>query len=182
MLYKYKELLKIPKYNSNEKIFDAINNRKLFKMQCGLYSDKEKTSELEEIAKKYEKCIFTSDTAFFYYGLTDNIPKKYFVATKKKAKKINDNRIVQTFMEDKYFLIGDSYLYYNNVKIRIYDKERMLIELVRNRNSISYDMYKEIINNYRVNINELNLLKLQEYINEFSNGANILTIIEREVL
>ena len=52
-------------------------------------------------------------------------------------------------MDDKYFDIGDSFIYYNDIKIRIYDKERMLIELVRNKNKISYDMYKEIINNYR---------------------------------
>lgn len=182
MLYKYNDLLKKTKYDSNSKIMEAIESKKLFKLQCGLYSDKEKISELEEIAKKYEKNIFTSDSAFFYHGLTDNIPKKYYVSTKKKAKKIIDDRIIQTYMEDKYFLIGDSYLYYNNIKIRIYDKERMLIELVRNKNSISYDMYKEIINNYRENINQLNLLKLQEYLSKFSNGENILSTIEKEVL
>lgn len=36
-------------------------------------------------------------------------------------------------MDDKYFDIGDTFIKYNNIKIRVYDKERMLIELVRNK-------------------------------------------------
>ncbi len=33
--------------------------------------------------------------------------------------------------------------------INIYDKERMLIELIRNKNQMAFDYYKEIISNYR---------------------------------
>lgn len=85
-------------------------------------------------------------------------------------------------MDDKYFDIGASEIYYNNVKIRIYDKERLLIELVRNKNNISYDMYKEIIGNYRQIIYELNLLKLQTYLNKFKNSSKYLKMIQEEVL
>jgi len=59
-------------------------------------------------------------------------------------------------MDDKYFDIGDTFIKYNNIKIRVYDKERMLIELVRNKKNIPYDMYKEIVNNYRKIIESLN--------------------------
>ena len=85
-------------------------------------------------------------------------------------------------MDDKYFDIGDSFIYYNNIKIRIYDKERMLIELVRKKNKISYDMYKEIINNYRDIIDSLNILKLQGYLEKFNDGEKYLKIIQEEVL
>jgi len=158
MIYKYSEL------KNNNKIKQAIENKLLFKLDCGLYSDKEKVSDLEIIAKLYEKAILNSDSAYFYHGLTDNIPRNYYLATKKRARKIVDKRIVQTFSVDKYFLIGEEFIYYNNIKIRIYDKERMLIELVRNKNKISYDMYKEIINNYRNIVDNLNFLKLQKYL------------------
>lgn len=75
-------------------------------------------------------------------------------------------------MEDKYWNIGKTEINYNNIKIKIYDKERMLIELVRYKNKISYDMYKEIINNYRLIIDKLDLLKLQDYLNNFKNLVN----------
>ena len=85
-------------------------------------------------------------------------------------------------MDDRYFNIGITYIYYNNVKIKIYDKERMLIELVRNKNNMSYDMYKEIINNYRSIVDELNFLKLQDYLSNFKNKDKYLKIIQEEVL
>lgn len=182
MIYKYSELLKKRIYNSDIEIKKAINDERLFKIDFGLYSDKKINSKLEIISKKYENYVFNSDSAFFYHGLTDNIPLKYHLAGKRGAQKIKNNEIVQTYMDDKYFEIGDSFIYYNNVKLRIYDKERMLIELVRNKNSISYDMYKEIINNYRNIINSLNLLKLQDYLSKFNDGEKYLRIIQEEVL
>ena len=182
MLYRYSELLKSNKFNSDKKIKDALNENKLFKLDCGFYSDKNEYSELEFISKKYSNAIFNSDSAYFYQGLTDNIPTKYYLSTKKKARKIINDKIVQTFMEDKYYDIGLTEIYYNNVKIKIYDKERLLIELVRNKNNISYDMYKEIINNYRQIIDDLNLLKLQTYLKNFKNNTKYLKIIQEEVL
>lgn len=182
MIYKYSELLKKRIYNSDIEIKKAINDERLFKIDFGLYSDKKINSKLEIISKKYENYVFNSDSAFFYHGLTDNIPLKYHLAGKRGAQKIKNEDIIQTFMDDKYFEIGDSFIYYNSVKLRIYDKERMLIELVRNKNSISYDMYKEIINNYRNLINSLNLLKLQDYLSKFNDGEKYLRIIQEEVL
>ena len=85
-------------------------------------------------------------------------------------------------MDDKYFEIGDTFIFYNNIKLRIYDKERMLIKLVRNKNNISYDMYKEIINNYRNIIDSFNLLKLQDYLSKFNDGEKYLKIMQEEVI
>lgn len=182
MIYKYSELLKKRIYNNDIEIKKAINDEKLFKIDFGLYSDKKINSKLEIFSKKYENYIFNSDSAFFYHGLTDNIPLKYYLSGKRGAQKIKNEDVVQTFMDDKYFEIGDSFIFYNNVKLRIYDKERMLIELVRNKNSISYDMYKEIINNYRNIIDSLNLLKLQDYLSKFNDGEKYLRMIQEEVL
>ena len=67
-------------------------------------------------------------------------------------------------MEDKYWNIGKAEINYNNIKIKIYDKERMLIELVRHKNKISYEMYKEIINNYRLIIDKLDLLNYTNFL------------------
>lgn len=182
MIYKYNELIKNNVYKSDVDIKKAISTEKLFKIEFGLYSDKKINSKLEIISKKYENYIFNNDSAFFYHGLTDNIPLNYHLAGKRGAQKIKNDSIVQSYIDEKYFLIGDSYINYNNIKIRIYDKERMLIELVRNKNNISYDMYKEIINNYRNIIDSLNLLKLQDYLDKFIEGEKYLKIIQEEVL
>ena len=57
----------------------------------------------------------------------------------------------------------------------------MLIELVRNKNSIAFDYYKEIIINYREIADEIDMSLLAEYLEKFTNGKNIFEIIHREV-
>ena len=57
----------------------------------------------------------------------------------------------------------------------------MLIELVRNKNSIAFDYYKEIISNYREIVDEIDMSLLAEYLEKFTNKKNISEIIHREV-
>ena len=156
MVYKYIELTEKGIYKSDVEIKNALKKNKIYKIEFVLYSVKRVNSKLEIISKKYDKYIFNSDSTFFYWGLIDNIPENYYFAIKSGYQKIKDDNIVQTYMDDKYFDIGDTFIKYNNIKIRVYDKERMLIELVRNKKNIPYDMYKEIVNNYRKIIESLN--------------------------
>ena len=172
MIYKYRELK--DKGLDNYNISKKIENKELYKIEKGLYSDTEKYNHLEYIVKKYPNAIFTSESAFFYLGLTDVIPNKYFLATPNNVSKIKNEKVEQIF-------IGKSQINYNNVQINIYNKERMLIELVRNKNSIAFDYYKEIIINYREIADEIDMSLLAEYLEKFTNGKNIFEIIHREV-
>ena len=182
MIYKYNELMKTEKYNHATKIKKALTNNLLFKLEDGLYSDKKNNSELEVISKLYDGAIFTGQSAYFYHGLTDIIPKYYYLDTKRKARKIIDERIKQTFSVEEYFEVGKSTINYNNVEMVIYDKERMLIELFRNKNILPFDMYKEIVENYRKNIDKINMLRLEEYLDLFKNNDNLFNSIQLEVL
>lgn len=179
MIYTHKELKNegLDNYNINKK----VEKKELYKIEKGLYSDTEKYNKLEYIVKKYPNSIFTSESAFFYLGLTDYIPTKYFLATKHNALKIENDKIEQIFMSNHFFEVGKSERNYNNVKINIYNKERMLIELVRNKNTYSFDYYKEIINNYRESADKIDMSLLADYLKEFTNGKNIFEIIHREV-
>ena len=67
----------------------------------------------------------------------------------------------------------------NNVNI--YDRERLLIELIRKRASIPFDYYKEIIRNYRQISDELDMYKIEQYVSLFKNEVNLFDILQREV-
>ena len=71
---------------------------------------------------------------------------------------------------------------YNNSSIRIYDKERMLIELVRFKKKIPMDYYKEIIQNYRKLTFELDFGLVEDYASLFRNGKTLLNSIQMEIL
>lgn len=67
-----------------------------------------------------------------------------------------------------------------NAEKRIYDQERMLIELIRNRKNLPFDYYKEIIINYRHRTDSLDIEKLQEYISMFPWQNHIFETVQLE--
>ena len=73
---------------------------------------------------------------------------------------ISPNKIKQIRMKEELYNLVKTEIDYEGIKINIYDKERMLIDLARNKNQIGYDLYKEIISNYRKLANSLVLYSL----------------------
>ena len=65
--------------------------------------------------------------------------------------------------------------------VNIYDKERMLIELIRYKSKLPYELYKEVLNNYRKIKDKLNFIKLYKYAQSFNNSY-IMKTIETEVM
>ena len=179
MILLYKEL--INKYNSDYKIKKLIDEGKIIKVEKGIYSDNENVNYLEILTKKYPDAVFTMNSAFYYHNLTDVIPDKEYLAIKRDSTKISDDRIKVIYYQDKFFDIGKTTIKVNGVEINIYDKERMLIELIRNEKSIGFDYYKEIINNYREIKDELNIKKISEYISKYAIEDYLYDVIIKEV-
>jgi len=175
----YKELISDGITDKNIK--NMILEEKLFKIEKGYYSSSKTYEEIELITKKYPNSIITLDSAFYYYGLSNIKPNKYHLATLHKAKVIKNDKIKQLFIKEKIFDIGKSILNYNNIMINIYDKERLLIELIRNKNKFDIYYYEEIINNYKKIVNYLDINKIYSYLDNFTYNEKILEEIEREL-
>ena len=88
MLYSYAQCIKM--FGTDKKLKKALKQKQIYKIEKGVYSDKEYESELAVISMKYPNAIFTLNSAFYYYGLTDVIPDLYgsiFCQLLKKLKK-----------------------------------------------------------------------------------------------
>lgn len=179
MIYTYEQC--IDKYGSDYQIKKRILEGSLYKLEKGYYSNTKYSSYLELISIKYPKAILTMDSAFYYHNLTDVIPEKYYLATDKDAAKIADKDIKQVFVSADILEIGAEEIEYNGDRIRIYDKERLLIETVRNKSKLSYDYYKEIIQNYREILLTLDIQKIQEYAELFPKKRLINQRLRDEV-
>lgn len=179
MVYYYKELLEngFNRYQIEKK----VSNGELFKIEKGIYSDEKFPSELSVITKKYPKAIITLNSAFFYYGLTDKIPNYYYLATDKKSRSIKNDSVKQIFTKKELLSIGLTKMTIEDVDVNIYDKERMLIELIRYKSKLPYELYKDVINNYRRIKDKLNFIKIYKYAQNFNNSYIIKTI-ETEVM
>ncbi len=179
MILLYKELIK--QYKSDYGIKKLIKTGKIFKIEKGIYSDNNNVNYLEVLTKKYPNAIFTLDSAFYYHNLTDVIPEKECLALRRNSTKISDDRVKVIYYQDKFFEIGKSILRVNGIEIPIYDKERMLVELIRNRKTLGFDYYKEIIGNYREIKDSLNTKKIAEYISKFAIEDYLYDVIMKEV-
>lgn len=179
MILTYKEC--IEEYGNDYQLEKAVREDSLYKIEAGIYSTQKYTSDLEVIMKKYPKAILTEDYAYYYHDLTDVIPEKYYIATGAKAAKLSDPRIVQIYIRDDLLLLGVEEKEIDGAKVRIYDKERMLIELLRNKNSMPYDLYKEIIGNYRKIIEDLEIWRIQDYAEIFPKSKMIKKALQEEV-
>jgi hypothetical protein len=180
MLFTYNEA--IEKCGSAYKMSQDINNKKIFKLEEGIYSTEENVPEIGIIMKKYPKAVLTGEYAFYIHGMTNLIPDLYDLATPSKAAKLKDNRIRQIYVRDDIFPLGIEEKEVNGITVRIYDKERMLIELLRNKNSMPYDLYKEILVNYREELNRLQIWRIQEYAIRFPKSKMISKALDVEVM
>lgn len=179
MILLYKEL--VEQHKSDYEIKKLIEDGKIFKIEKGLYSDSQNINYLEVLNKKYPNAIFTMDSAFYFHNLTDVIPNKIHLAIERNSSRINDEKINQILTIKKLFEIGKTQMIVEGATINVYNKERMLIELIRNKKQMAFDYYKEIISNYRKIINDLDVSKIEEYIEVFPNEEHIFEILQGEV-
>lgn len=180
MLYSYAQCIKM--FGTDKKLKKALKQKQIYKIEKGVYSDKEYESELAVISMKYPNAIFTLNSAFYYYGLTDVIPDFYFLSTSKEVKKIRDKRVKQKYENSDEFNLGVVKITYNTTEIKIYNKESMLVELIRNKNKLPFDYYKEILLNYRKIIYNLDIQTIQEYAYALPKTNIVLEALQMEVL
>ena len=131
MIYNYKEIKE--KYKTNYKINKAIKKKEIYKIEKNIYSDTKNINYLEMISKKYPNAIFTMDSAFYFHNLTDVIPTKINLAIERNSSRIKDEKINQILTIEKLFEIGKTQMIVEGATINVYDQERMLIELIRNK-------------------------------------------------
>lgn len=182
MIYKYSELLK--KYGTRRKTDHQISIGKYVKVAKGLYNDKDDlTDPFELLCAKYKDVTITLQSAANYYDLTDYVPDKYHIVSLRNKSPIKDDMVSQTYMKKEMFYIGRVKVETETGFFYIYDKERLLIEIIRHKSKLPYDFYKEVINNYRQLAikQELDIINLLKYLSQITYGNELLSRIQETV-
>lgn len=179
MLYSYEQCVK--KHKTDYQIKKRIAAGELYKIEAGIYSDEKYVPEIAVIRFKYPYGIISMNSAFYYHGLTDTIPTQYYLTTGKNFSKIKDRRVKQNFENSSYLRLGEEETVVDGVMVRMYSKERMLVELIRNKRKFSFDYYKELIGSYRKIINSLDVQAVQEYASFLPKTNMIMETLELEV-
>ena len=180
MILTYREC--IDRYGTDYKIKKEIKAGRLFRKEKGIYTDEKRCSDIALISARYPRAIFTGESAYYYYGLSDVIPEQFHLATLRTDSRIKDLEIRQYFVNENLFGLGKTVMTYHGTQIAIYSRERLLVDLIRQKNKLPYDYYKEIISSYRRIVEELDFFLVEECAEKLRNCESILTAIELEVL
>lgn len=179
MIYSYTQCLEI--YKTKYLLKKAVERGELFYIEKGIYSNEKYVSELQIISFKYPNAVFSMNSAFYYYNLTDVIPDKYYLVTNRGSAPISDKRVKQIFENSNTLNDGVVEMKYDGAQIRIYSRERMLVELIRNKNKLPFDYYKEILQNYRKILEDLDYRSIEDYAYSVPKTNMIMDIIRNEV-
>lgn len=169
------------RFGSPYQIEKAVRNGLIFKLAPGVYSETGEESEIEVLQARYPKSVLTLDSAYFYYEMTDEIPDQYTLVTANNSPRIRDTTVRQLYVPTAALMVGATSLDYDGERLRIYDRERLLVETARMKNLMPSDLYKEIVLWYRANLNGIDSSKLGEYAGVFPHKDRILSVIDEEV-
>ncbi len=145
-IYNYKEVKE--KFKNQYNIEVQIRRKKLFKIAKGLYSDTKNVDELVILFKKYPGCILTLESAFYYYELSEYKPKKVTVGTRRNFTRITMPNVEQFFYSNTR--LDDNAIHYikNGLEVNVFSRERLLVELIRNKKRFNQKYYKEVYENF----------------------------------
>lgn len=143
-----------------------VAKNKIIRLSRGIYT---LPNELEDdyfiIGNKSKYAIFSNLTALYFHGLCDRIPVKYDVTVKsgyKGSLQKNDN-INLYYVKKENFELGLTTIetnYGNN--IRVYDVERSICDIIKNKNKLDLELFNKAIRNYYYSKNK-NIIRLYDY-------------------
>lgn len=159
----------------------SIESGNMRRLSHNLYATGENDGMLAALGKLYPEAIATGQTALYLHGLIDSPPELFDLATKRGGTKIRNEVIRQTFIPEGWLRLGVTTLSHDGADVRAYDLERMLLELMRSRNKLPYDVYKEAIGSYRRIADRLDVYRLEEYAHAMPCGKAHLRRVLEEV-
>lgn len=153
---------------NSKQILKLLEEGKVFKIKRGVYQLGNDIDIQEEviIAKLFPSSVIYLHSALFHYGYTDRIPSSWEIAVDKDISKSQFNIIYPIvtpfYLEKKLMDIGVTEYKIDNVKIKIFDRERTICDVLRYENKMDKEMFNKAIQGY-VKDKEKNINKLMEY-------------------
>lgn len=155
----------------------------LDKEERGIYTlSGEWPDEYVLLQKKYPQCIFSYGTAMYFWGMSDRVPDPMDVSVPQgynaSCLKRAYPKIRVHFVKKQWMKVGiakrDSP---QGGKIKVYDKERCICDLIRDKENIEMQVYTQAIKDY-FKSNEKNIRRLSKYAEFFSVKKKVQSYME----
>lgn len=138
--------------------------------------------EYSLLQKKYPKCIFSYGAAMYFWGMSDRVPDPMNVSVPQgynaTCVKQSYPTIQVHFVRERWWEVGATETTSpQGGKIRVYNKERCICDLIRDKESIEMQVFTQAIRDY-FRDNEKNIRRLQKYAELFSMEEKVRPYME----
>lgn len=158
-----------------------VKKKELEHIAQGVYLTPETfVDEMYCIQQRSKKVVFSNETALYLHDLTDRDPLVYSVTVPRgyATNRLRQSGItVSTTKEEFYYLgITTAKTIYGR-EINVYDVERTICDIIKNRNKMDRDMFYVALKRYSSG-KKRNMKKLMEYAKQLEKEKQVIHYME----
>ena len=155
------------------------NNNDIEKVSRGIYlSPNAFEDSYFSFQQKYKKAIFSHMNALYFYGMTEEFPYNYTVTVPQSyhVDTVNEKCNVFYVSDDIYELGIVEIETPNGNKVRDYDKERCICDIIRSKGRMDSEQVKKTIKQY-MQSRDKDIAKLSEYSKNMGINKKVMEMV-----
>ena len=155
------------------------NNNDIEKVSRGIYlSPNAFEDSYFSFQQKYKKAIFSHMNALYFYGMTEEFPYNYTVTVPQSyhVDTVNEKCNVFYVSDDIYELGIVEIETPNGNKVRAYDKERCICDIIRSKGRMDSEQVKQTIKQY-MQSRDKDIAKLSEYSKKIGINKKVMEMV-----
>lgn len=174
-LLKYSDLIQVG-YNQRQ-IRNLESNNIIKKVSRGIYYHKDYFPDMLKVYQiENKKLIYSHETAAYLHNLTDRFPRMFSVTTESGYHLRKSNELNVFYIKKDYFELGvEERIDMSGNIVKVYNKERTICDIIRNKSEIEQQVYVEVIQNYFKGKIKLN--RLSQYAKILGIRAKVFEIV-----
>ena len=155
------------------------NNNDIEKVSRGIYlSPSAFEDSYFSFQQKYKKAIFSHMNALYFYGMTEEFPYNYTITVPQSyhVDTVNEKCNVFYVSDDIYELGVVEIETPNGNKVRAYNKERCICDIIRSKGRMDSEQVKKTIKQY-MQSRDKDIAKLSEYSKKMGINKKVMEMV-----
>ena len=155
------------------------NNNEIEKVSRGIYlSPSAFEDSYFSFQQKYKKAIFSHMNALYFYGMTEEFPYNYTVTVPQNyhVDTVNEKCNVFYVSDDIYEIGVVEVETPSGNKVRAYDKERCICDIIRSKGRMDPEQVKKSIKQY-IQSKDKNVAKLSDYAKRMGISEKVMEMV-----
>lgn len=155
------------------------NNNAIEKVSRGIYlSPNAFEDSYFSFQQKYKKAIFSHMNALYFYGMTEEFPYNYTVTVPQSyhVDAVNEKCNVFYVSDDIYEMGIVEVETPNGNKVRAYDKERCICDIIKSKGRMDPEQVKKSVKQY-MRSKDKNVVKLSDYAKRMGISEKVMEMV-----